>query len=68
MSSLEQELRREVASLREELERTRQASESSCYDSKAALKFLDAVDFPGLHAFDSRRLRHKDQRRLTRQC
>ena len=31
-------------------------------------KFLDAVDFSGLHGFDSRRLRHKDQRRLTLHC
>ena len=31
-------------------------------------KFLDAVDFSGLHGFDSRRLRHKDQRRLTQHC
>ena len=31
-------------------------------------KFLDAVDFSGLHGFDSRWLRHKDQRRLTQHC
>ena len=31
-------------------------------------EFLDAVDFSGLHAFDSRRLRHRDQRRLTQHC
>ena len=31
-------------------------------------KFLDAVDFSGLHGFDSRQLRHKDQRRLTQHC
>lgn len=31
-------------------------------------QFLDAVDFSGLHGFDSRLLRHKDQRRLTRHC
>ena len=31
-------------------------------------KFLDAVDFSGLHGFDSRCLRHKDQRRLTQHC
>ena len=31
-------------------------------------KFLDAIDFSGLHGFDSRWLRHKDQRRLTQHC
>ena len=29
-------------------------------------KFLDAVDFSGLHGFE--KLRHKDQRRLTQHC
>jgi len=31
-------------------------------------KFLDAVDFSGVHEFDSLQLRHKDQRILTRHC
>jgi glutamate decarboxylase len=31
-------------------------------------RFLDAVDFSGLHGFDSLQLRHKDQRKLTAHC
>ena len=35
---------------------------------EAAFEFLDAVDFSGLHGFDSATLRHKDQRQLTDHC
>ena len=35
---------------------------------EATFEFLDAVDFSGLHEFDSRQLRHKDQRKLTNHC
>ncbi len=35
---------------------------------REAFKFLDAVDFSGLHDFDSLQLRHKDQRTLTNHC
>jgi glutamate decarboxylase len=31
-------------------------------------EFLDAVDFSGLHEFDTVQLRHKDQRKLTNHC
>lgn len=31
-------------------------------------KFLDAVDFSGLHGFDTINLRHKDQRQMTNHC
>jgi glutamate decarboxylase len=31
-------------------------------------KFLDAVDFSGLHGFDTMHLRHKDQRKVTSHC
>jgi len=35
---------------------------------EAAFEFLDAVDFSGLHDFDSAALRHKDQRHPSNHC
>ena len=35
---------------------------------EAAFEFLDAVDFSGLHGFDSTKLRHRDQKHGSRHC
>jgi glutamate decarboxylase len=34
----------------------------------AAFEFLDSVDFSLLHGFDTKKLRHKDQRRISKHC
>lgn len=35
---------------------------------EAAFELLDAVDFSGLHGFDTAKMRHKDQRHGSRHC
>ena len=47
---------------------TRRMADHLLSSFEETFKFLDAVDFSGLHQFDSRQLRHKDQRRLTNHC
>lgn len=47
---------------------TRRMADHLLSSFSETFEFLNAVDFSGLHGFDSRRLRHKDQRRLTRHC
>jgi glutamate decarboxylase len=47
---------------------TRDMAEHLLASFHAAFEFLDAVDFSKLHDFDTRHLRHKDQRRLTNHC
>ncbi len=47
---------------------TRNMAEHLLSSFKAAFELLDAVDFSGVHGFDSARLRHKDQRHPSRHC
>jgi hypothetical protein len=47
---------------------TRGMAENLLESFVETFKFLDSVDFSGLHGFDTMQLRHKDQRTLTTNC
>ncbi|HIF99571.1 MAG TPA: hypothetical protein EYQ54_21530 [Myxococcales bacterium] len=47
---------------------TRGMAENLLESFVETFKFLDSVDFSGLHGFDTMQLRHKDQRTLTTHC
>ena len=47
---------------------TRRMADHLLASFEETFKFLDTVDFSRHHGFDSRQLRHKDQRRLTMHC
>lgn len=46
---------------------TRDLAEHLLESFQAAFEFLDGVDFSGIHAFDTHKIRHKDQR-LSNHC
>ena len=47
---------------------TRDMADNLLESFEKTFEFLDAVDFSGVHAFDSHQLRHKDQRKITNHC
>ena len=47
---------------------TRDMARNLLESFEAAFDFLDSVDFSSLHSLDTRKLRHKDQRVMSRHC